>query len=161
MTSARPALVVPVRTDARSTVSLDLLTSFGAGLLFAIGLGLSGMTQPARVLGFLDVTGAWDPTLAIVMATALAVHAPLRRFIARRARPLIGRTFSTPAKTALDLRLFAGAAIFGVGWGLAGICPGPAVTSIAGGAVEIQVFVVAMVVGMIAYRILGLERNGG
>jgi uncharacterized membrane protein YedE/YeeE len=159
MTFARLAVAIPVRTEVRQTVLLDLLTSFGTGLLFAIGLGLSGMTQPARVLGFLDVAGQWDPGLAAVMASAIAVHAPLRWLIGRRARPLIAAKFSLPAKATLDARLFAGAIIFGIGWGLAGICPGPALTSIAGGAAEVEVFVGAMVAGMAAYQVLGLGQE--
>ncbi|WP_208719392.1 DUF6691 family protein [Corallococcus sicarius] len=130
-------------------------SSLGAllsGLLFALGLGLGGMTDPANVLGFLDVAGDWDFRLAFVMGGAVAVHAALRPLILRRQRPLCaGRFPSFPAQR-VDGRLFAGAALFGVGWGLAGYCPGPALTSLASGAPSVFVFVFAMFAGMALAR---------
>lgn len=128
------------------------LTALGAGALFALGLGISGMTQPAKVLGFLDVTGRWDPTLAFVMIGALAVHAVLYRVIRRRRAPLFDSRFDVPTRRDVDLRLVAGAALFGVGWGLSGQCPGPALTNLATGAPTALVFVVAMAVGMVLHR---------
>lgn len=119
-----------------------------AGVLFGLGLALSGMSQPAKVLGFLDVAGAWDPSLMFVMGGALAVHVLLSRVILRRERPLFDEEFHLPAKKTVDGRLVAGAALFGLGWGLGGFCPGPALTSAASGAVPAIVFVGAMTAGM-------------
>jgi uncharacterized membrane protein YedE/YeeE len=123
-----------------------------AGFLFAIGLGVGGMADPARVVGFLDVAGAWDPSLAFVMAGALGTYAPLRRRILRRGRPVCAPAFPALDRAAVDVRLVAGAGLFGVGWGLAGYCPGPALTSIAAGTATVHVFVAAMAAGMIAFE---------
>ena len=114
--------------------------AFGCGLLFALGLGLSGMTQPAKVTGFLDVTGAWDPSLAFVMAGALAVFAPAYWLSRRRA--------VAASERGLDARLVGGAALFGLGWGLSGFCPGPAIVSLGGASRAALVFVPAMLLGM-------------
>lgn len=124
-------------------------TVFGliSGLLFGLGLALSGMTDTAKVLGFLDVFGDWDFSLALVMASGLLVTVPAFQLIKSR-RPLFARTFSLPAASDLDKRLISGSAIFGVGWGLYGYCPGPAVASIAYGQPEPLVFLVMMVLGM-------------
>ena len=118
-----------------------------AGALFAIGLTVGGMTLPAKVIGFLDVGGAWDPQLAFVMAGAIAVYALLLRVVRRRAAPLIADRFHWPTARAIDLRLAGGAALFGVGWGLSGYCPGPALASLGGGAPSAIVFVAAMIGG--------------
>ena len=120
-----------------------------SGLVFGIGLGVSGMTTPAKVIGFLDVTGAWDPSLAFVMAGAIGVHVVAVRLARRRDRPLVGPSFAWPTRTSVDPSLVAGAAIFGVGWGLGGFCPGPALTSAAAGSASAVVFVVAMALGMV------------
>ncbi len=128
------------------------LTALAAGALFALGLGISGMTQPAKVLGFLDVTGRWDPTLAFVMIGALAVHFVLYRLIRKRGAPLFDSRFDVPTRRDVDLRLVVGAALFGVGWGLSGQCPGPALTNLATGAWPALVFVAAMALGMILHR---------
>ena len=122
--------------------------ALACGLLFGAGLGLSHMTLPAKVLGFLDVSGAWDPSLALVMAAAVAVHFIGLRLVAARRAPWFDSAFPPPATAAIDRRLVAGAAIFGVGWGLSGLCPGPAVVSTLSGAVPIAAFVGAMLVGM-------------
>jgi uncharacterized membrane protein YedE/YeeE len=122
--------------------------AFGCGLLFALGLGLSGMTHPARILGFLDVFGRWDPTLIFTMIGAIGVHMPLLWFIRRRSAPLLAPRFELPTKKALDTRLIAGSALFGVGWALGGFCPGPAVVSVFGGRSDNFVFFVALLVGM-------------
>ena len=98
-------------------------------LLFGVGLVVSGMTEPAKVIGFLDVAGAWDPTLAFVMGGAICVHAPLRAVVARRGAPLVSERFHWPTAAEIDARLILGAALFGIGWGMAGYCPGPAITS--------------------------------
>ncbi len=125
------------------------VASFGCGLLFALGLGLSGMTQPSKVLGFLDVAGPWDPSLAFVMIGAIGVHFLFVR-LARRVRvPRFGVRFSWPVTAGIDARLILGAAIFGVGWGLAGYCPGPALVSLASLTPSILLFVGAMAIGSI------------
>lgn len=123
-----------------------------AGALFAVGLVVSGMTVPAKVVGFLDVGGAWDPQLAFVMAAAIAVYAPLLRIIRRRSSPLVADGFYWPAAHEIDARLVGGAAIFGVGWGLSGYCPGPALASLAGAGASAVVFVVAMIGGIAVAR---------
>jgi uncharacterized protein len=118
------------------------------GALFAIGLALSGMTQPAKVVGFLDVFGDWDPTLAFVMGGAVAVHLVAMRWILRRPAPVLERDFRLPTASRIDPRLLLGGAVFGIGWGLAGYCPGPAITAAATGHPTTLVFVAAMLVGM-------------
>lgn len=123
-----------------------------AGLLFALGLGLGGMTQPSRVLGFLDVAGPWDPSLAFVMAGALGVHAILQRLIRRRKAPVLAASFPAISKTRVDGRLVTGAALFGVGWGLVGYCPGPAFTALATGGREVVLFTLSMLGGMLLFK---------
>jgi len=130
----------------------DTLTGFLTGLLFGAGLSLGGMTDPAVVRGFLDIAGDWNPALAFVMAAGLAVTYLGYRLVFRQNRPLWARSFSLPTATAVDGRLILGAALFGIGWGLAGYCPGPALASLAGGRWEVAAFVAAMLVGMIAVR---------
>ena len=125
-----------------------LVVAFACGVIFALGLAISGMTHPSKVLAFLDFAGAWDPSLALVMASGVLVNVLLFRVALRRGAPLLGGAFALPDKRAIDARLVGGAAVFGVGWGLGGFCPGPAVVSVAGGAAPVVVFVVAMVVGM-------------
>ncbi|MDB5220019.1 MAG: hypothetical protein JWO86_7946 [Myxococcaceae bacterium] len=121
-----------------------------AGVLFGVGLGISGMARPAKVLGFLDVAGAWDPSLAFVMIGAIAVHALAVLVAKRRAAPLGGNAFQWPEKTAVDAPLVLGSALFGIGWGLGGYCPGPALLGAASGSVPAGIFVIAMILGMIA-----------
>ncbi len=123
------------------------VAALGAGLLFGAGLVVGGMTQPSKVIGFLDVTGAWDPSLAFVMGGAIAVFMPLLRLITRRAGPLFGGGFGIPTRRDIDGKLVLGGALFGVGWGLAGYCPGPGITSLASLAPSAWLFVAAMVVG--------------
>jgi hypothetical protein len=133
-----------------------ILAALASGTLFGVGLAWSGMTNPGRVTGFLDVAGAWDPTLALVMAAALAVATPAFRLILGRPRPLLDERFRLPTKTALDRPLLAGAAVFGVGWGLAGLCPGPALAGLVTGSPLVLLFVVAMVAGQwLAARVRG------
>jgi uncharacterized membrane protein YedE/YeeE len=120
-----------------------------AGAIFGAGLSLSGMIQPARVLGFLDFTGAWDPTLALVMFGAVTVHFVATRFVLRRGAPLMEERFHLPTRKDADPRLLFGSAIFGVGWGLAGYCPGPGLTAAAAGSFSAIVFVGAMLAGMV------------
>lgn len=121
-------------------------SALGAGLVFGVGLCVAGMTQPAKVVAFLDVAGAWDPSLALVMAGAIGVHAPALWWIDRRH----GGVYAS--RGAVDARLVAGAAVFGVGWGLGGYCPGPAVASVGAGSLTALVFALAMFVGGAAVR---------
>jgi hypothetical protein len=126
---------------------------FGAGVIFAVGLAISGMTLPQKVLNFLDFFGAWDPSLALVMVGAIGVHAVGYRVVVRRGSPLLAPDFSLPTRTTVDVRLLVGAVLFGVGWGLGGFCPGPAITSLVAGASQVFVFVAAMVAGMGVYAV--------
>lgn len=120
---------------------------FFAGILFGIGLSLGKMTDPSRVVAFLDVTGRWDATLLFVMIGALAVTVPLFPLVLRLGQPFIADRFYFPSNTRVDWRVIAGAIIFGVGWGVAGFCPGPALTSLSTGSPAVIMFVVMMVVG--------------
>ncbi|MDQ0395537.1 YeeE/YedE family protein [Labrys monachus] len=130
---------------------LRLLAALAAGTLFGFGLSLSGMVDPARVLGFLDLAGRWDPSLAFVLAGAVAMAVPGVLLQRRMARPVLDDQFHLPQKTRIDARLLAGSAIFGVGWGLAGFCPGPAVSALSTGLPPVILFVAAMAVGMIVH----------
>jgi uncharacterized membrane protein YedE/YeeE len=130
-----------------------LFTAFVCGLIFAVGLGISGMTQPAKVTAFLDFTGNWDPSLAFVMFGGMTVYAVLYRVIRRLPSPLFAATFSMPTRKDIDLRLVGGAALFGIGWGLGGFCPGPALTSLAAGETSVLLFVTAMIGGMYLYKL--------
>ena len=118
------------------------------GLVFGVGLAASGMTDTAKVLGFLDLFGQWVPDLAFVMGGAVCVTLVAFRFVLRRERPILAQSFSLPQKTTLDSELLAGAAVFGIGWGLYGYCPGPALSALVYLDWKTAVFVVAMVVGM-------------
>jgi len=135
------------------------LVALAAGALFAAGLSLSGMTQPAKVQGFLDVTGQWDASLMFVMLGAIGVHAVAVRLIARRKAPLYMPTFQPRPAKVIDGQLLAGAAIFGAGWGLAGYCPGPAFVAAGGVSPNALAFVVAMTAGMLAHRVLHRRRE--
>ena len=129
-----------------------MIASFGCGLLFGAGLLISGMTQPEKVLGFLDIFGAWDATLAFVMAGAVAVSSVGFALAQRRAAPLFASGYLWPTRRDIDAPLVTGAVLFGVGWGLVGICPGPALVNLAGLSLPIVVFVGAMVIGMLGYE---------
>ena len=129
-------------------MNIRTLVSFASGALFAVGLALSGMTHPRKVLGFLDVTGRWDPSLALVMGGAIAVMAPIVALAQKRSRPLFAERLHEPTSHAIDGRLLGGAALFGVGWGVAGFCPGPALVSLATGALPALAFVLAMLAGI-------------
>ncbi len=121
------------------------------GLIFGAGLAVSGMVNPAKVLGFLDVTGQWDPSLVLVMAGGVAVFALGFLLVKRSAKPLLAAKFEIPTRRDIDPRLVAGAVLFGIGWGLAGLCPGPALTGLAFGITKVYIFVAAMVAGSLAY----------
>lgn len=123
-------------------------TEFAVGLIFGIGLILSGMTDPVKVLGFLDLAGLWDPSLALVMGGAVLVGLLAFAVAKRRTRSFLGGALSLPKSTVIDRRLVMGSLTFGVGWGLAGFCPGPALVSLGAGQPKAVVFVLAMVVGM-------------
>ena len=139
-----------------------LIVALFAGALFGVGLAVSGMTNPAKIIGFLDVAGQWDPTLMFVMGGALLVTIPAFRLILGRPYPLLADGFTLPTKTALDRRLLGGAALFGVGWGLSGFCPGPAVVALVTGLLPVFAFVGAMVGGMAIYAwIFEWPRRGG
>lgn len=130
-----------------------ILASFVCGLAFGAGLLISGMTQPEKVLGFLDIFGAWDATLAFVMAGAVAVTSIGFALARRSAAPVFAARFSWPDRRDIDAPLVAGAVLFGIGWGLVGICPGPALVNLAGFSLPIVVFVIAMVLGMLGYEL--------
>jgi uncharacterized protein len=132
--------------------------SLVSGLLFGMGLTVSGMTDPQRVRGFLDVFGDWDPTLAFVMGGAVLVMAVAWRLQARMAKPIFGQAFSLPDRSDLDPRLLTGAVVFGIGWGIAGLCPGPAVASLALSPGHAIPFVAAMLVGMLLQKFI-VERK--
>ncbi len=121
---------------------------FVSGLLFAIGLGVSGMTDANKVLAFLDLAGQWDPTLAFVMLGALLVHFGLYRLVMRRACPVYADCFSLPNRTDIDWRLVTGAALFGIGWGIGGYCPGPGIVSISALSAPALIFIGFMLAGM-------------
>jgi uncharacterized membrane protein YedE/YeeE len=124
-----------------------VVSAFLAGTLFGLGLSISEMINPARVIGFLDVTGRWDPTLIFVMAGALLITGTVFPVILRRRTPYLAKRFELPTKTKIDRPLLFGAVIFGVGWGLAGFCPGPAVAALASGSAGVLVFIAAMLAG--------------
>jgi uncharacterized membrane protein YedE/YeeE len=128
------------------------LAALFAGVIFGVGLIVSQMVRPSKVLGFLDFAGAWDPSLAFVMAGAVSIHFALGLVVRRRGRPWFAPRFELPTRRDVDRPLLAGAAIFGLGWGLAGYCPGPAIVTAATGAREAVVFALAMVVGVLIHR---------
>jgi uncharacterized protein len=123
------------------------LSALFAGALFGAGLVVSGMTQPAKVIGFLDIFGSWDPSLAFVMAGAIGVHALAYRSIRKRAAPVLAESFELPPVRRVDARLVGGAALFGVGWGLGGYCPGPSIVALGTLAPGVLVFVAGLVGG--------------
>jgi uncharacterized protein len=124
------------------------LTAFVSGIVFALGLGLPGMTRPVKVIGFLDFFGKWDASLAFVMIGAIAIYSIAYRLSNTMKSPLLAPVFSIPKRSDFDSKLILGAAIFGAGWGLSGFCPGPAITSLASGALPVFIFVLAMGLGM-------------
>ena len=133
---------------------MGALVFFLAGLIFAIGLAISGMTQPHKVVGFLDFFGNWIPDLAFVMGGAVITNFIALRLTLRREKPVFAPAFGLPTRTDLDARLIGGAALFGMGWGLGGFCPGPALVALPSGMTPVLVFVGAMLVGMIGFDLL-------
>jgi len=141
----------------RPNQPLALASVFVSGLLFGLGLTVSAMVNPAKVIGFLDLAGNWDPSLALVMIGGLAITMPAFKLVLKRDRPLLESRFFLPTSQDVDRRLLGGAVLFGVGWGLAGLCPGPALTSLVTLNGSIWLFVIAMVGGMFFHRLV-LER---
>lgn len=131
----------------------NALSAFAVGVLFALGLGVSGMTQPHKVIGFLDVFGNWDPSLLFVMGGAVGVHWLAYRLILKRPAPLLSPKWHVPNKKEITPALVIGALLFGIGWGIAGYCPGPALTSLATVQTKPMVFVGSMIVGMYLFRL--------
>lgn len=123
------------------------LGAFVSGVLFGLGLALSQMINPARVVGFLDVAGAWDATLLLVMGGALAVATPLFALVLRRGTPLVAQAFRLPTKLGVDPALIGGAVLFGAGWGIAGLCPGPALAALVTASPTVVLFVISMLAG--------------
>lgn len=139
---------------------MGIVTAFIAGLVFGIGLLLGGMTDPAKVLGFLDLAGNWDPSLAFVMGGAVLVGLVAFRIAGRRERSLLGEAMRFPTATRIDRRLVLGSIAFGVGWGVAGFCPGPALASLATGGTRVLLFTGAMLAGMAVFELLERIRAG-
>jgi uncharacterized membrane protein YedE/YeeE len=135
------------------------LSAFIAGLLFGFGLLLAGMANPGKVLAFLDLTGAWDPSLALVMVGAIGVAVAPLTWARRQSSSLLGRPMQLPVKRELDPRLIGGSLLFGIGWGIAGICPGPAVVILLTGHWQAIVFMLAMLTGMLLFTALESRRS--
>lgn len=133
--------------------------AFISGVLFAVGLAVGGMTDPTKVQAFLDIGGEWDPSLLFVMGAAIAIYAPAYWWVTKRERPLLSERWHIPDKGTIDTKLLLGAALFGVGWGLAGYCPGPALTSLGQGRLEAFVFVAAMLGGMLTLEAWNRRRD--
>jgi len=136
-----------------TNASAARLTIFIAGLLFGLGLTLSGMSNPAKVIGFLDVAGAWDPTLILVMGGGLLVTLPAFHLVLKRPEPLFSHKFYLPTLKGVDSKLIIGAILFGLGWGIAGFCPGPALAALVTLNSSVLIFVGAMVAGMVLHRL--------
>ena len=142
---------------------MSVILQFAIGLLFGLGLVVGGMSDPAKVLNFMDIAaipaGTWDPSLAFVMGGGIAVTMVGFRLVFKRSKPIFGEKFHLPSSNELDARIISGPAIFGVGWGLAGFCPGPAFTALGGGTTAAVTFVAAMLTGMFAARWLANHRS--
>lgn len=130
----------------------SIIASFLSAVLFGLGLGLAGMTLPEKVLGFLDVTGDWNMSLAFVMVGAIATHAITYRFISKRTSPILAPVFQIPTRRDIDRPLLLGAAIFGIGWGLGGFCPGPALVTMTTGVPGVLAFVLSMIAAIYLFR---------
>jgi uncharacterized membrane protein YedE/YeeE len=133
------------------TNTLRFLATLVSGTTFGLGLALSGMLDPVRVRGFLDITGNWDPSLAFVMAGAVAMTTAAVALSKRMKKPALAGAFQLPTNTKVDFRLIAGSILFGIGWGMAGLCPGPAVSLLSTGLPKIVAFIVAMTAGMLIH----------
>jgi uncharacterized membrane protein YedE/YeeE len=135
------------------------LSALASGILFGLGLAVSHMTNPAKVLAFLDLAGDWDPSLALVMAGAVAVSFVAFRVAGTRTASFLGEAFQIPPRRAIDAPLVVGAMLFGVGWGLAGLCPGPAITALVSGQRKAFLFLGAMLAGMLVYKFMTRPRH--
>ena len=138
---------------------MSRLSAFACGVLFGLGLLLAGMADPSKVLAFLDLAGAWDPSLALVMVAAIGVAALPMTLARRRSRALLGGVMQLPTRRDLDARLIGGSLLFGVGWGIAGICPGPALAILLSGHWQALLFVAAMLAGMLIFTALEGRRG--
>ena len=134
---------------------LEIASALATGMLFSAGLMVSGMVNPAKVQGFLDLFGRWDPSLALVMAAAVGVGLAGFRWTSVRAQSALGLPMHLPSNRSVDRRLIVGAVVFGIGWGLAGFCPGPAVVALAGGSFKAILFVLSMLAGMALFEWMG------
>lgn len=140
---------------------LKVITALLSGFIFAIGLGISGMTQPQKVVAFLDLFGVWNPSLAFVMIGAIGTHGFFYFIFRKKFSPILDSKFYLPYAKDIDFKLVTGSVLFGVGWGLGGFCPGPAITSLASGSQTVLTFVASMVVGMFIFKLtqrLGAKR---
>jgi uncharacterized membrane protein YedE/YeeE len=133
---------------------MRLLSAFAIGLIFGLGIAISGMINPAKVLNFFDLAGTWDPSLAFVMAGALAVAIPGYRLVLGRPAPVLDDRFQLPDTRVIDRRLVLGSATFGIGWGIAGFCPGGALPALGTGSIDVFVFIVALILGLLIARVL-------
>jgi uncharacterized membrane protein YedE/YeeE len=140
---------------------MQVIATFVSGLLLGLGLVVSGLINPAKVLNFLDITGSWDASLALTMGAAVVTTGLGYLFVLAKPAPLLGGNFHLPPATAVDGRLITGAALFGIGWGVVGYCPGPAIAALSAGSVSTFVFVAAMLAGMAVSRALTLRNVGG
>ncbi|MBV6273720.1 YeeE/YedE family protein [Alcaligenaceae bacterium CGII-47] len=138
---------------------MQLISIFLLGLVFGLGLILSGMTDPGKVIGFLDLGGSWDPSLGLVMGGAVIVSFIAFRMARTRGASLLGKPLKLPASTTIDPRLVFGSLAFGAGWGLAGFCPGPAIVSLGSGQAKAAIFVIAMLAGMLVYEVINRRLN--
>jgi hypothetical protein len=138
--------------------TLNLVAPLAAGLVFGLGLIAAGMTDPAKMLAFLDLAGAWDPSLALVMGGAIAVALVPFGWAKRRGRTLAGEPVQWPAARGIDARLLLGGLLFGIGWGLAGLCPGPAIVALAAGLADVWLFVLAMLAGLLLVDVVDGRR---
>lgn len=139
-------------SEAKTKSTLEFVVSFASGALFSVGLAVAGMTKPSKVVGFLDIAGDWDPSLAFVMMGGIAVYFVANRLVKGRSAPLAGGSFHLPTRRDIEPNLVLGAALFGIGWGLAGYCPGPGLTSLGTGATKSALFVLSMSVGMVLFE---------
>lgn len=131
---------------------IDTISAFIVGLIFGVGLILAGMTDPSKVIGFLDIAGSWDPSLAFVMGGAILVGVVAFRFAHKRTANFFGGAMRLPNRRDIDMRLIVGSTVFGIGWGMAGFCPGPALTSLGTGNAKAAIFVAAMIAGMAIFE---------
>ena len=136
-------------------MKLQSITSFICGVTFAIGLVLAGMTQPGKIIGFLDVFGNWDPSLVFVLASAVGVYFVTYQFVIKRKSPLLAPKFLVPSKTDLELKLVIGGILFGVGWGMSGLCPGPILTTLGTGSASVMILMVTMLIGFYISSYIG------